>query len=153
MKDFFTYAEVGERYDDFALAWDKIPSTKFQKLNYFNIQALEKASADRMAKNSNYQLLLESAQWREKLDKEETITLNIDKFNELMKHRKSQIEKFKVLTKFENGLQFIMYPSEIEREKKDEAFKKKSEMWIKNLKKDLYLQEAMNIVSDMGAKS
>ncbi len=64
MKDFFTYAEVGERYDDFALAWDKIPATKFEKLNYFNIQALEKASADRMAKNKNYQLLLESAQWR-----------------------------------------------------------------------------------------
>jgi carboxyl-terminal processing protease len=52
MKDFFTY-EVGERYDDFALAWDKIPATKFEKLNYFNIQALEKASADRMAKNKN----------------------------------------------------------------------------------------------------
>ena len=153
MKDFFTYAEVGERYDDFALAWDKIPPTKFQKLNYFNIQALEKASAERMAKNSNYQLLLESAQWREKLDKEENITLNINKFNELMKHRKAQIEKFKVLTKFENGLQFIMYPAEVEREKKDEAFKKKSEMWIKNLKKDLYLQEAMNIVSEMGSKS
>jgi carboxyl-terminal processing protease len=70
-----------------------------------------------------------------------------------MKNRKSQIEKFKALTKFENGLQFTMYPSEVEREKKDEAFKKKSEMWIKNLKKDLYLQEAMNIVSEMGAKS
>ena len=153
MKDFFTYAEVGERYDDYALAWDKIPATKFEKLNFFNIQALEKASAGRMAKNNNYQLLLESAQWREKLDKEESITLNINKFNEVMKHRKSQIEKFKVLTKFENGLQFIMYPSEVEREKKDEAFKKKSEMWIKNLKKDLYLQEAMNIVSDMGTKS
>jgi carboxyl-terminal processing protease len=69
---------------------------KFEKLNYFNIQALEKASADRMAKNKNYQLLLESAQWREKLDKEETITLNINKFNEVMKQRKSQIEKFKV---------------------------------------------------------
>ncbi|WP_455550158.1 carboxy terminal-processing peptidase [Chryseobacterium carnipullorum] len=124
-----------------------------QKLNYFNIQALEKASADRMAKNNNYQLLLESAQWREKLDKEENITLNINKFNELMKQRKAQIEKFKALSKFENGLKFTMFPGEIEREKKDEAFKKKSEMWIKNLKKDPYLQEAMNIVSDMGTKS
>jgi len=153
MKDFFTYAEIGERYDDYALAWDKIPGTNFKKLNYFNIQALEKASNDRMAKNSNYQLLLESAQWREQLDKEETITLNINKFNELMKQRKGQIEKFKALTKFENGLKFTMYPNEIEREKKDEAFKKKSEMWIKNLKKDPYLQEAMNIVGDMVVKS
>ncbi|AZA52733.1 carboxy terminal-processing peptidase [Chryseobacterium sp. G0201] len=152
MKDFFTYAEIGERYDDYALAWDKIPSTTFQKLNYFDVKALEKASNDRMAKNTNYQLLLESAQWREKLDKEETITLNINKFNELMKQRKAQIEKFKALTKFENGLQFTLYPNEVEREKKDEAFKKKSDMWIKNLKKDPYLQEAMNIIGDMNVK-
>ncbi|SHL95518.1 carboxy terminal-processing peptidase [Chryseobacterium polytrichastri] len=152
MKDFFTYAEIGERYDDYALAWDKIPSTNFQKLNYFDVKALEKASNDRMAKNTNYQLLLESAQWREKLDKEETITLNINKFNDVMKQRKAQIEKFKALTKFENGLQFTLYPNEVDREKKDEAFKKKSEMWIKNLKKDLYLQEAMNIIGDMNVK-
>lgn len=152
MKDFFTYAEVGERYDDYALAWDKIPSANFQKLNYFDIKALEKTSAERMAKNTNYQLLLESAQWREKLDKEENITLNINKFNDLMKQRKAQIEKFKSLTKFENGLKFAMFPSEIEREKKDEAFKKKSEMWVKNLKKDIYLQEAMNIISEMPNK-
>jgi len=153
MKDFFTYAEIGERYDDFALAWDKIPSSKFDKLNIFNTVALEKASAARMANNKNYQLLLESAQWREKLDKEENITLNMNKFNQVMKERKAQIEKFKALSKFENGLQFIMYPAEVEREKKDEAFKKKSEIWVKGLKKDPYLQEAMNIVADMGAKS
>ncbi|RNA61008.1 tail-specific protease [Chryseobacterium nematophagum] len=152
MKDFFTYAEIGERYDDYALAWDKIPSTKFQKLNYLDIPALEKASAERMAKNSNYQLLLESAQWREKLDKEESITLNLKKFNELMKQRKAQIEKFKALTKFDNGLKFTIYPEEVEREKKDEAFKKKTEMWMKNLRKDSYLQEAMNIISDMSKK-
>lgn len=153
MKDFFTYAEIGERYDDYALAWDKIPSSSFQKLNYFDAKALEKASNDRMAKNTNYQLLLESAQWREKLDKEETITLNINKFNELMKQRKAQIEKFKALTKYQNGLQFMLYPNEVEREKKDEAFKKKSEMWIKNLKKDSYLQEALNIITDMSKKA
>lgn len=152
MKDFFTYAEIGERYDDFALAWDKIPATKYDKVNYFDVKALEAGSNARMAKNTNYQLLLESAQWREQLDKEKTITLNMNKFNDLMKQRKAQIEKFKVLTKFDNGLKFTMYPAEIEREKKDEAFKKKSEIWVKNLRKDTYLQEAMNIIADMSKK-
>ena len=57
------------------------------------------------------------------------------------------------MTKFDNGLKFMMYPAEIEREKKDEAFKKKSEMWVKNLRKDTYLQEAMNIIADMSVKS
>ena len=66
-----------------------------------------------------------------------------------MKQRKAQIEKFKALTKYENGLVFTMFPAEIEREKKDEAFKKKSEVWMKNLKKDTYLQEAVNVIGEM----
>ncbi len=72
-----------------------------------------------------------------KLDKEETITLNINKFNDVMKHRKSQIEKFKVLTKFENGLQFIMYPSEIEREKKMKLSKRNPKCGSRILKRPL----------------
>ncbi|WP_297984053.1 carboxy terminal-processing peptidase [uncultured Chryseobacterium sp.] len=149
MKDFFTYSEIGERYDDYALPWDKIPAVKFQPLNYFNIGALEKSSAARMANNKNYQLLLESAQWKEALDKEETITLNLAKFNELMKKRKEQIKKFSALDKYDNSLKFALYQSDLTREKTDEAFKKKSENWVKNLRRDLYLQEAVNVISEM----
>lgn len=149
MKDFFTFSEIGERYDDFALAWDKIQPAKFQPLNYFNVAQLEQKSAARMANNANYQLLLESAQWKEALDKEETITLNQAKFNELMKKRKEQIKKFEALDKYSNGLKFALYEEELAREGKDEAFKKKSENWIKNLQKDIYLQEAVNVIKEM----
>lgn len=149
MKDLFSYAEVGERYDDYALAWDKIPSVSFQKLNYFNIAALQKSSEARLAKNKDYQLLLESSEWREKLNKEKSIPLNQTKFTELTKQRKAQIERFKPLDKIDIGAQFTIYPKDVEREKKDEAFKKKTENWIKSLKKDVYLQEAINVISEM----
>ena len=102
-----------------------------------------------MSKNKEYQLLLESVQWKEALDKEETITLNRTKFAEVMKTRKAQIEKFKVLNKFKNNLKFSIFPDEVQREKTDEAFQKKTENWIKNLQKDVYLQEAMNVLTDM----
>ncbi len=102
-----------------------------------------------MMNNTNYQLLLESAQWKENMNKEESIPLNQTKFFERMKQRKDQIKKFEALNKFKNGLKFNIYPDEIQREKKDEAFKKKTENWTKNLSRDLYLQEAVNIVSDM----
>lgn len=149
LKDFFTYSEIGERFDDYALAWDKIAGVNFQKVNAFNLAALQKASEARMANNKNYQLIQESAQWKEHLDKEETIPVNEQKFMELMKTRKAQIEKYKVLDKFNNGLKFAIYPNEIAREKTDEAFKKKTENWMKNLQKDIYLQEAANIISEM----
>ena len=149
MKDFFTYAEVGERYDDFALAWDKIPAVAYQPMNYFSIQALQKASEARVQNNKNYQLIQESAQWKEKLDKEESISLKESKFDEVMKKRKAQIEKFKVLDKFNNGLKFTLNPDEMVREKSDEAFTKKTQNWTKNLQRDLYLQEAVNVISGM----
>ena len=149
MKDFYTYAEVGERYDDYALAWDKIPAVAYQPMNYFSVAALQKGVEARLQNNKNYQLMQESAQWKEKLDKEESISLNQQKFNEVMKTRKAQIEKFKALDKFNNGLKFTLNPDEVIREKNDEAFTKKTQNWTKNLQKDLYLQEAVNVISGM----
>ena len=149
MKDFFTYAEIGERYDDYALAWDKIPAVPYQPMNYFTAQALQKDMEERLMNNKTYQLVQESAQWKENLDKEESISLNLTKFNEVMKTRKAQIEKFKVLDKFNNGLVFTLNPDEILREKKDEVFAKKSQNWKKNLQRDLYLQEAVIIASKL----
>ncbi len=149
MKDFFTYAEIGERYNDYALAWDKIPAVSYQPVNNLSLDALQKAMETRLANNKNYQLMQESAKWKENLDKEESIPLNQAKFQALMKERKAQIEKFKVLEKYNNGLKFTLNAEEVNREKTDEAFAKKTQNWTKNLQRDLYLQEAVNIVSAM----
>jgi len=149
MKDFFTYSEIGERYDDHALAWDKIPAADYRPVNYFAVQALQKSSEARLENNRTYQLIQESAQWKENLDKEESIPLNQAKFNEVMKTRKEQLKKYKVLQKFNNGLSFTLNPDEVIREKKDEAFRKKTQNWTKNLQRDLYLQEAVNTMAEM----
>lgn len=149
MKDFFTYAEIGERYDDYALAWDKIPAVAYTPVNIVKVAALQKGIESRLLNNKNYQLMQESAQWKENLDKEETISLNQTKFNEVMKTRKAQIEKFKALDKYNNGLKFTLNTDEVEREKKDEAFQKKTQNWTKNLQRDLYLLQAVSAVSEM----
>ena len=149
MKDIFTYEEIGERYDNYALPWDQVSTSGFAPLNTLNMSNLVNNSAKRLTQNKNYQLLLESAQWKEKLDKEEKVTLNLKEFENLMKARKEQIEKFKSLIKFNNGLNFTLHADEAKRGKTDEVFAKKSENWLKNLKRDIYLQETVNIISEM----
>lgn len=148
-KDFFSYAEVGERYQDYALPWDKIKSTEFSPLNQLDLAYLIENSRTRMTQNTTYQLLQESAEWKQKLDKEEKITLNQNQFEALMKKRKKELEAFKPLEKYNNGLNFIIHSDEQARIKTDTAFAKKSEAWLKNLKRDLYLQESVNVVSDI----
>ena len=147
MKDFFSYSEVGERFDQYALPWDKIEATSYQKLSGLNVPQLKTEIEKQIASSASYKLLQESAEWKEALDKEETITLNQAKFNELMKTRKTQIEKFKGLDKFNNGLKFTLHPDEAERIKKDEAFAKKTENWRKNLERDFYLEETVDALS------
>lgn len=147
MKDFFSYAEVGERFDQFALPWDKIETSSYKKLTGLNIPQLQAELDKQLVDNNNYKMLQESAEWKEALDKEETITLNQTKFNELMKARKAQINKFKGLDKFNNGLKFTLHTDEAERIKKDEAFAKKTENWRKNLERDFYLEETVDVLS------
>jgi carboxyl-terminal processing protease len=149
MDDYFTYDEIGEKYDEHALPWDQIKSSDYKPLNTIDMAGIVKRSTERIKANKPYQLLVESAKWRQALGKEETVTLNQTKFFELMKKRKEELKKFESLTKYDNGLQFTQYQSEVERMKKDEAFSVKSKNWIKNLKRDLYLQEAMNVISEI----
>jgi carboxyl-terminal processing protease len=149
MKDVFSYEEIGERFDKFALPWDQLNTTAFTALNKGVSPSLVKNSLARMAQNKNYQLLLESAQWKEQLDKEEKVTLNMKDFEALMKTRKDQIEKYKTLLKYNNGLKFTLHTDEINRGKTDDVFAKKSDNWMKNLKRDLYLQETVNIISEL----
>ncbi len=149
MKDFYTYSEIGEKYDDFALAWDKIPASAYQPVNMVSPQQLQKGIEERLKNNKNYQLIQESAQWKENLNKEETISLNQAKFNEVMKNRKSQIEKFKALSKYNNGLKLTLNPDEATREKTDDVFAKKTQNWTKNIQRDLYLQEVVNVIGEM----
>lgn len=149
MKDVFSYEEIGERFDNYALPWDQVNTTSYAVINGNGFASLAKNSENRLAQNKNYQMLLESAQWREKLDKEEKVSLNIKDFEALMKERKAQIEKFKPLLKYDNKLKFALHADEVNRGKTDEAFAKKSENWIKNLKRDIYLQETVNIISEL----
>ena len=149
MKGLFTYAEIGEKYKENALPWDQIPTANFSSSYSLNLQKLLNNSQKRLANDNIYQLLQESALWREKLDKEEKITLNLTKFMALMKDRKELIKKFKSLSKYDNQLKFTLHNDEENRTKKDEAFKQKSESWLKNLRKDIYLKEAINVISEI----
>lgn len=149
MNGLFSYAEIGEKYKENALPWDQIPTANFETLNKFDTQQIALNSQNRLSQNQNYQLLLESAQWRKTLDKEEKISLKLDKFLTLMKERKEYIKKFKALQKYDNQLKFELHQDEKERLKKDEAFAKKSESWLKNLKKDIYLKEAVEVINEI----
>lgn len=148
MDGYFTHDEIGEKYDDYALPWDQIAAAEYTPFNNININEVMTKANTRIKQNKTYQLLLESANWRKDLSKVEKITLNQTKFFDVMKERKEQIKKFEELKNYNNGLDFSFSKEENERMKTDEAFSDKSKKWAKNLKRDLYLEEALKVLVD-----
>lgn len=149
MKDYFSFSEIGERFQEEALAWDKVSASDFTPVNEVNVDALKQKSTNRITNNTNYQMLLKAAKWKENLDKEERITLNQTKFFDLMDKREKQLKEFDKLKNFKNQLTFTLHADEDARQKKEKEFKKKTKKWLKNLNRDVYLEEAVNIISDM----
>jgi len=151
MDDYFTYEEVGERYNKYTLPWDKIePATGYDEIpTSFDRNEIIKRSQERIKNNEFHQLLLESAKWRQSLRKEDKISLNSKQFFDIMKKRKEEVKKFEVLAEYNNGLKFTQHDDEIERTKTDESFSVRSKNWLKNLNRDVYLREAVNVISEI----
>jgi len=65
----------------------------------------------------------------------------------------SETEKFKKLTEFTNTLTF--YPTKMDLDKilNDSILVKKRKRWEETLSKDIYIDEAVNILSDLSKVS
>ncbi len=149
MKDYFSFGEFGERYQDNAMPWDEVASSDYEPINGVDIAMLKAKSAKRVTQNKNYHLILEAAKWKENINKDERMPLNETAFFALMDKREKQLKEFDKLKDFKNALSFTLHPDEVEREKKEKEFKKKTDNWLKNLNRDIYLEEAVNVISDM----
>ncbi len=149
LKDIFSRSEIGERYSDYALPWDKIAPTQYTLYGKPNIAELKAATETRMKNDVQYKLIQEAAEWREQMDKEKEVPLQWDSFFSLMKSRKQKSESFKSLESYNNGLKFVSDAAELERIKKDEVFAKKQETWKKAIQRDVALKEAVLTVRNM----
>ncbi len=154
MPDRYAYLKMGERDEENAMKWDKIdpaPYTVWDKNSKFE-QAVAN-SKERIAKNSQFQLIEENAKWIDSRSNENTYSLNIDKFKVAQNQIEETASKFKPIVDYKNNLIFNSLPYELEEFSKDPVLKEKRERWHESLSKDVYVEEALNILDDLQTKS
>lgn len=148
--DRFSYLDMGERDEESALPWDKIEPAKYEPLNinYDNIIANSKR---RIAANSYFNLIDENAKWIFERKDENDYSLNLNEFKKEMAISDTKIKKFKAISDYNNKLQFQSLPNEVVLFEKDSLLKQKRERWHEDLQKDVYIDEALNVIIDMKA--
>jgi len=148
MPDRYAYIEMGERDSEFALPYDKIDGANYKTFKN-NFEAVKAASKKRMAASEQFKLMDENAKWVNEKKDESTYALNYDKFKAELDKSEAFTKKFKALTEYNSKLKFTGLPADQEAAKKDPALAEKKNRWYESLSKDIYVEEAVNILQDM----
>ena len=146
----FSYMKYGERDLEGALPWDKVPQASYTQVNsYSNFSDVVTSSIERINKDPKFQLIDEYAKWLKKEQDDYSYALNYKKNQKESKEKEDFAEKFKSVFKYKSGLAFNSPSYEVPLLKENKDLKEKRDTWHKNLSKDLYISEALNVLSQL----
>lgn len=146
----YGYLKIGERDQDTPLAWDQINQAKYLPKNtYSNYDEVIKNAKKRINNSPDFQKIDEYAQWIKGNQEDQVFSLN------LTDYRKEEDEKTKEVKQYENIYEYkspfdFMHPIyEEEIIVNDTILRTKRERWHEQLEKDIYVAEAVQVLSEL----
>ncbi len=144
----FSYMKFGERDLEGALEWDKVPQAKYAQVDsYSNFSDVVNNSKERIADDPKFQLVNEYAKWLKKEQDDTSYSLNYKEYSKALDDREKYVEKFNAVFKYQSDLAFNSPQYELPYLEKDKDLEEKRNAWHKNLSKDMYVSEALNVLS------
>ena len=146
----YKYLDFGEKDSENPLQWDEIEKADYSlwQSNFDFDQAIEKSKI-RMQENDYLKLVDENAKWIKSIRDDKLLNLNYNKFKEEIEKNSIQTEKFKAITEYSSDYNFNSLPYEINLIAADSILGLKRKRWHTTLSKDIYIEEALNVLSDL----
>ena len=146
----YKYLDFGEKDSENPLQWDEIENINYQKWNSnFDFDFAIKNSQKRMKESEHLKLVDENAKWIKDIREKKIFNLNYQKFRSELEENIKTTEKFKKLDNFSLDYSFKSLPYETQMIENDSILGTKRERWHKSLNKDIYIGEALNVLSDL----
>ncbi|MGK0329618.1 carboxy terminal-processing peptidase [Polaribacter sp.] len=153
MPSAYSYMKFGERDLESALAWDKVQQANYSQTNsYANFNDVVYNSKERIATDTSFKLVNEYAKWLKKNQDDTSYSLNYKKFSKNSDTREKEAEKFKSVFDYKSNLTFTSPKYEQTLSKTDKDLEDKRLAWHKNLSKDMYVSEALTVLSELKLK-
>jgi len=150
LPDRYSYIEVGERDYDNPLPYDKIQPANYEEWDgYIDYEETIKRSKERMAKSEQLRLIDENARWIKNQRDESEVSLNFEKYRAEIERRKEETTKFDAIDDYDNKLNLRSLQNEIALMKQDTTLREKRKRWHKSLSRDIYVEEAVNVLEDL----
>jgi carboxyl-terminal processing protease len=148
--DRYSYIDIGEKDQESPLPWDKIAPAEYTVWgNYFDYDTTVKRSTERMQKSAQLKLIDENAKWVKKMRDRDQFSLNYDAYKSRLETNENEAKRFDKISDYKTNLTFKSLPYEVALMEKDSVLKLKRERWHESLSKDVYIEEALNVLNDL----
>ncbi|MBL6678427.1 MAG: carboxy terminal-processing peptidase [Flavobacteriaceae bacterium] len=147
----YSYVDIGEKDLENPLSWDKIDPARYNNSGkIFNYSQVISDSKERINDNEYFAIIDEHASWIKSQQDDKIVSLDYLTYKDDLKSSKSQNNKLKRIEEFESPYIFQWNNT---NDKEDNSYnddiKEKRDRWIESLKKDIYVNEAMNLLRDL----
>ncbi len=145
-----SYIDIGERNEENPLPWSQIEPAQYEEWDsYFDYNATIENSKKRMANNEHLKLIDENAKWLKKMRDREFFSLNYEKYKAELEANEEEAKRFDKLDDYKTDLAFQSLDYDLRLMEDDTILKEKRERWHKSLAKDVYIEEAINVLNDL----
>ena len=145
----YAYIDTGEKDQDNPLPWDKITPAEYQTCRWATVQLRHQAEQRTFGRPSFVQLIDQQAQWVKSRQEDTQYSLNYDRYTAKQAKTDSLSARFKELNDYVNGLQFSPLRADLSAIQKDSVSIEKRRRWEESLGKDIYVDEAINVLQDL----
>ena len=149
----YSYIDIGERDLENPLNWDKIDPARYNSLDkMFNYSKLISNSNERIKNSEFFSLIDEHASWIRSQQDDKTISLEYKTYRNDLDISKSQSDKLKIIDNFKSPYNFQWnFVDELDDSSYNNDMKEIRDRWIESLQKDIYVNEAMNLLKDLSS--
>ena len=148
--DRYSFVDIGEKDQENPLPWDKIDAANYDIWNgYVGFDEAIKASKERMDTNEQLKLIEENAKWVKSQSEENSYPLNYEEYAKEDANDREMAKQFDAIKDYKTDLTYKSLPYEEKLFTTDTILKEKRERWHESLSKDVYIEEAINVLSDM----
>jgi carboxyl-terminal processing protease len=150
--DQFEYLRFREKDNSNALPWDEISKASYKRWNSgFDLQTIKNLSNNRLSNNERFKKIKANTEWLSKQNDKE-YPLKLEKFRKEQQVLRTTVQQLDTLLKLKEELNISYLPQDKERFTGDKDKSERYNQWLKNLSKDIYLDQAIRVIGDISTQ-
>lgn len=149
LPDNLEYLKVREKDDPDALPWDEIGKANYNNWQPgYDLKTIQSLSNQRLEQDNTFNMIRETTQWLSSQN-DKQYSLQIDKYRKEKKAIQASIKQLESLMKLKQEIDVTALPKEVDRWSNDTSKRERFIQWLKSLKQDIYLDQAVKVMNDM----